>query len=153
MKKLVVFDLDFTLWDAGGMWCDCTTPPYKKVNDYILDRNRAKISLYNDTRNVLIYLNNSGYKVAVASRTSAPRIAEELLKLFDIDKYIHFKEIFPSGKKAHFYNLKIQTGFDYNNMIFFDDELRNIDEVSSIGVRCIQVTTGISLPLVLKELN
>ena len=25
---LLVFDLDFTLWDAGGTWCDQTKPPF-----------------------------------------------------------------------------------------------------------------------------
>ncbi|MDQ8185004.1 hypothetical protein [Pelagicoccus sp. SDUM812002] len=35
--KLVVFDLDFTLWDAGGVWCDCLRPPFSKQGNQVLD--------------------------------------------------------------------------------------------------------------------
>ena len=34
---LLVFDLNFTLWNAGGTRCDHTTPPYRKRIDHILD--------------------------------------------------------------------------------------------------------------------
>ena len=36
--ELVVFDLDFTLWDCGGTWCDCLSPPFMVRDQRILDR-------------------------------------------------------------------------------------------------------------------
>lgn len=27
--RLAVFDLDFTVWDAGGVWSDCLLPPFR----------------------------------------------------------------------------------------------------------------------------
>ena len=32
---LLVLDLDFMLWDAGGTWCDQTIPPFKKIDSNI----------------------------------------------------------------------------------------------------------------------
>jgi len=43
---LLVFNLDFTLWDAGGTWCDHTDPPYTKENSFIQDASGKTISLY-----------------------------------------------------------------------------------------------------------
>ncbi len=50
---LIVFDLDFTLWNAGGEWCDCTTPPYIIKNSKIYDAVGRYIHLYNDSFEIL----------------------------------------------------------------------------------------------------
>ena len=34
---LIVSDLDFTLWDAGGTWCDQTLAPYRRINHVVED--------------------------------------------------------------------------------------------------------------------
>ncbi len=88
MSKLVVFDLDFTLWDAGGTWCDCTNPPYKRVNGYVEDAYGRKIKLYPDVKTILNELHDKDVKMALASRTEAPSWARQLLSLFEIDHKI-----------------------------------------------------------------
>ncbi|MCG6187572.1 magnesium-dependent phosphatase-1 [Maribellus maritimus] len=147
-----VFDLDFTLWDAGGTWCDATNPPYVWRNNKLLDRSGRWIRLYPDVIAVLEELKKQNKFIAAASRTYEPEWAQDLLKLFDIDKYFDTKEIYPASKISHF--KKIRRFFDvpYQHMVFFDDEYRNIQDVSGLGVEAIFVRNGIDLKIVDKFL-
>ncbi|XP_066931571.1 magnesium-dependent phosphatase 1-like [Clytia hemisphaerica] len=153
MPKLFVFDLDYTLWP---FWCDThVTPPFKKLegSGNIVDKRNKHVKLYSDTKEILETLKQEGYLIAAASRTETPVIAEELLDLFDIDRFFDFKEIFPGQKLNHFSNIKRNSGVDYEKMIFFDDEQRNINDVSGLGVTCCHVDNGISFSEVLKGLD
>ncbi len=151
--KLVVFDLDFTLWNAGGTWCDHTYPPYRKVNGHIKDSNGSIIFLYPEAKNILESLHKQDIAIAIASRTHEPSWANELLRLFNIDHFFRFKEIYPGSKTEHFQQLRINTGISFDRMVFFDDEMRNIDDVSSLGVHAVLVNNGISWKLISKELT
>lgn len=42
------------------------------------------------------------------------------------------------------FSLKTQTQLDYEKMMFFDDEQRNINDVSKLGVVSILVQNGVS---------
>jgi magnesium-dependent phosphatase 1 len=141
---LVVFDLDFTLWDCGGTWCDHTNPPYYLQNGMIRDDDGRKIRLYDDVPEILAQLDDQQISMAVASRTSAPDWAYELMELFDIKKYFDYFEIYPGSKVSHFRSLREKTGLKYSDMIFFDDEYRNIEEVSALGVKTVFVQDGIN---------
>ena len=105
-KRLFVFDLDFTIWDAGGTWCDATDPPYQIKNGEIYDRAGRCILLYPDVREILELIKRSDRFIAAASRTFEPDWANELLKLLDIDNYFDYKEIYPSSKIKHFRKLQ-----------------------------------------------
>lgn len=144
MIKLVVFDLDFTLWDAGGTWCDHTNPPYRKVNGHIEDSYGSRIVLYPDVRVILDNLVQSGVTMALASRTGAPNWAKELLCLFEIEHYFDYQEIYPGSKTEHFTRLQTATGIPFDQMIFFDDEMRNVSEVGNLGVNAIFVDNGMT---------
>jgi len=141
--KLIVFDLDFTLWDCGGLWVDCTSPPYRKEKDRILDQSDRVMRVYPDIPKILDRIDEMGITMALASRTEQPQWARELLDLMGHRDRFDYEEIFPSTKVVHFSNLKEQTGFDYPEMLFFDDERRNIIEVGELGVECIEVTRGV----------
>lgn len=141
---LLVFDLDFTLWDAGGTWCDCTYPPYTRQNGSIYDAMDREIYLYKDVRDILEELKIQGISLGIASRTSAPRIALELLEKFEIMKYFDFKEIYPASKTKHFSALQEKSGMEYEKMYFYDDEYRNIEDISRLNVNCTFVRSGIS---------
>jgi len=142
---LAVFDLDFTLWDCGGTWCDHTNPPYYKQNGIIRDRDERGIILYPDVRSILDHLNEQKVLMSVASRTGAPDWADELMRLFNIKKYFKYFEIYPGSKLNLFKSLQKKTGLAYQNMIFFDDEYRNIEEVGRLGVETVFVENGISM--------
>ncbi len=151
-KKLFVFDLDFTLWDAGGVWCDCTSPPYKRYNGYVLDSSNRKITLYPEVWDILKSLKIHNRKIAIASRTEQPTWAREILELFDLRQWFDFEEIFPDRKIQHFYNIQEKSGITFEEMVFFDDEQRNISDVSTLGVTTEWVTSGIKKILVDKYL-
>lgn len=141
--ELFVFDLDFTLWNAGDTFCSETSPPYTWNNDRLTDQRGRWIRLYDDTPVVLEYLKNQQKKMALASRTHAPEWANELLDIFQLSDYFLYKETYPGSKIAHFNKLQQHTSIPYHKMAFFDDELRNIEEVSTLGVRCFHVVDGI----------
>ncbi len=134
--KLFVFDLDFTIWDAGGTWCDCTYPPYKMNGNHIQDIDGRLIKMYPDVPEILMHLENENKHVSAASRTNAPEIANELLTMFGIHNYFMHPQIYPGSKVMHFERLHKNFGIPYKEMVFFDDEYRNIREVSQLGVSC-----------------
>jgi magnesium-dependent phosphatase 1 len=141
---LVVFDLDFTLWDAGGTWCDQTAPPYERYNGHITDGEGRNIILYPEVRAILRQLQEKEISMALASRTTSPAIARRLLDLFGIDTYFSYLQIYPGTKVRHFNYLQKESGIPYENMYFFDDEHRNIMEVERLGVQSKLVSSGLS---------
>ncbi|MHC4874440.1 MAG: HAD family hydrolase, partial [Planctomycetota bacterium] len=76
------------------------------------------------------------------------RWAEQLIRLLDVEKHFHYKEIYPSEKTRHFRSLQNDSGIAYENMLFFDDEPRNIRDVSRLGVTCIHVSDGVDFRVV-----
>lgn len=149
--KLVVFDLDFTLWNAGGTWCDHTFPPFTKHNGYVFDSQNSRIFLYPDSRQILQELYRRKVKLAVASRTHEPHIASELIRLFEIDRFFSYFQIFPGSKVTHLTSLQAQAEVPFAQIIFFDDEHRNIAEVSRLGVKSVMVENGINYSLITKH--
>ncbi|XP_035271181.1 magnesium-dependent phosphatase 1-like [Anguilla anguilla] len=113
--KLIVFDLDYTLWP---FWVDThVDPPFRK--------DKA---------------------------TSEVKGANQLLSLFKLDQYFSLKEIYPGSKVTHFKKLKADSGVQFREMMFFDDDQRNITDVSRLGVHCVLVPDGVTEQLTRKEL-
>ena len=127
--KLVVFDLDFTLWSTGGLWIDCTSWPFEERKGRIFDAEEREFRLYPDVEEIIQQLLNADCRIGLASRTSAPDWARWVLDVWDLRGHFHFEEIYPGSKVAHFESLREQSGHRFEEMLFFDDEQRNIDEV------------------------
>jgi magnesium-dependent phosphatase 1 len=143
LPKMMVFDLDYTLWP---FWVDThVTPPLKASPDNSSGKDRfgESFSFYADVPSILLSLRDHGIKVGAASRTSAPDLGREVLRLLHIGdgegkkrKAIEFfdhLEIYPGSKITHFVKLQKATGLRYEDMLFFDDETRNRN-VESLGV-------------------
>ncbi|XP_043542546.1 magnesium-dependent phosphatase 1 [Chiloscyllium plagiosum] len=73
--------------------------------------------------------------------------ANQLLNLFKLDSYFIQKEIYPGSKVTHFTRINQATRTQFSEMIFFDDEPRNIVDVGKLGVLCILVQNGMTLKL------
>ncbi|XP_034950883.1 magnesium-dependent phosphatase 1-like [Chelonus insularis] len=149
---LLVFDLDYTLWP---FWVDThVTPPFKiGKNNGVIDSNGRKIYCYKDVPNLLKKLFENGFQIGVASRTSEIQGANQLIELFGWTKYITYREIYPGKKTTHFQKIHESSNVSYENMIFFDDENRNIEDVSKLGVQSILVRDGVTKTIVEKALQ
>ncbi len=102
---------------------------------------------------ILSDLQSSGIIVGAASRTSAPDLGREMLRLLHVSdaegkkrKAIEFfdhLEIYPGSKITHFNKLQKATGLRFEDMLFFDDEARNRN-VEGLGVTMYLVRDGVS---------
>ncbi|XP_011688886.1 PREDICTED: magnesium-dependent phosphatase 1-like isoform X2 [Wasmannia auropunctata] len=141
--KVIVFDLDYTLWP---FWVDThVNPPFKMgAQNKVVDLYGHTIRHYSDVPDVLKQLSGEGYELGVASRTTQIKGAKQLIDLFGWKKYFKYVEIFPGSKVAHFSNIQKSSHVDYKDMMFFDDESRNIVEVGKLGVHAVLVGDGVS---------
>ncbi|XP_003742124.1 magnesium-dependent phosphatase 1 [Galendromus occidentalis] len=145
--KLVVFDLDYTLWPQH---VDCTVdPPLRKdKNGNIFDADGQAVKPFPEVPRLLEKLRQDGYQIGAASRTDSPPVANQLIKLLDWDKYFDYREIYPGCKVTHFNKFKKDSGIQFKDMMFFDDEMRNIRDISKLGVTAVYVThTGMTMKL------
>ncbi|KAM0562325.1 hypothetical protein ACHAPJ_002012 [Fusarium lateritium] len=162
LPKLIVFDLDYTLWP---FWVDThVTPPLKPNSSHTsaTDRYGEDYGFFSDVPSILYALPRAGCKIGVASRTSAPSLARDLLKMLHItapegstptgkpekpkkalDVFDGLLEIYPGCKIKHFESLQKRTGIRYEDMLFFDDEARNRD-TESLGVTMYLVRDGVT---------
>uniref|UniRef100_V9LFF5 Magnesium-dependent phosphatase 1 n=1 Tax=Callorhinchus milii TaxID=7868 RepID=V9LFF5_CALMI len=143
VPKLVAFDLDYTLWP---FWVDThVNPPFRmNKNSQVVDSANRVISLYPDVLNILRDLKRDGFQLAAVSRTGEKQGANQLLSLFEMEQYFSYKQIYPGSKVTHFQRIRDSSGIKYQHMIFFDDEQRNITDVSQLGVTCILVPNGMT---------
>ncbi|PBP28008.1 hypothetical protein BUE80_DR000856 [Diplocarpon rosae] len=153
LPKLFVFDLDYTLWP---FWVDThVAPPLKAspTHESVKDRSGESFAFYHEVPSILSSLQSRGIKVAAASRTSAPDLGREMLRLLHVVDaegkkkkaidFFDFLEIYPGSKITHFNKLQQATGFKFEEMLFFDDESRNRN-VESLGVTMYLVRDGVS---------
>ncbi|KAM7250976.1 hypothetical protein ACFE04_022859 [Oxalis oulophora] len=131
LPKLVVFDLDYTLWP---FYCECLS-------------KREMPSFYPHVNGILYALKDNGIRMAVASRSPTPDIANAFLDKLNVNSMFVAKEIFSSRthKTDHFQRIHTQSEVPFKEMLFFDDEDRNIKAVSNMGVTSILVGNGVNL--------
>lgn len=155
--KLIVFDLDYTLWKPemyqlwGGGGAPFTKDP--KTGD-VFDRQGTPVRLMGDSRAILRKLHEEGIPIAVASKTDEPSWADECLRKIEVvpgktmKEIITYEEIYQTNKKKHLQNLKKKTGFSFEEMIFFDNEYGNIADVSSLG-KILEILKSTNLQILL----
>ncbi|XP_015893777.3 uncharacterized protein LOC107427888 [Ziziphus jujuba] len=131
LPRLVVFDLDYTLWP---FYCECRS-------------KREMPSLYPHVKGILHAFKEKGIDMAIASRSPTADIAKTFIEKLSINSMFVAQEIFSSWthKTDHFQRIHSRTGVPFNSMLFFDDEDRNIQAVSKMGVTSILVGNGVNL--------
>ena len=164
LPKLIVFDLDNTLW----------TPELYQIRQRQVPAVNKDIQLFEDAAAILQYLyqhqqqstSTKTIQLAVASRTSKVDWAHALLDAFQVPTKSNNKEtipmrtvfdhieIQPGSKKKHFANLRDMTGISYDEMLFIDDDERmNLGEVSQMGVLCVHTPRGITMEHFVKSVQ
>ncbi|KAM0274267.1 hypothetical protein ACHAQH_008026 [Verticillium albo-atrum] len=163
LPTLIVFDLDYTLWP---FWIDThVSPPLKPDSSHTTatDRHGDTYTFYPDVPAILAALPRAGVRTAVASRTHAPELARDLLRMLHVSpvppgeeadgskkkdrpkKAVDFfeggLEMYPSSKVRHFEAIRKRTGVAFEEMLFFDDESRNRD-TETLGVTMYLVREG-----------
>ncbi|KAL1794531.1 hypothetical protein ACET3X_007952 [Alternaria dauci] len=153
LPKIVVFDLDYTLWP---FWVDThVTPPLKAVEGglKVKDRYGEGFGFYNDVGGILAALKDKNILIGAASRTCAPDLGREMLKLLKIPSsngssaraidYFDHLQIYPGSKTTHFDRIHRDTGIEFEEMLFFDDESRN-KNVEALGVTMQLIRDGVT---------
>ncbi|KAK0603036.1 hypothetical protein LWI29_000751 [Acer saccharum] len=131
LPRLVVFDLDYTLWP---FYCECCY-------------ENEMPEVYTHVKGIIEALKERGVDMAVASRSPTPNIAKTFLHKLGFHSMFVAQEIFSSWthKTEHFQRIHRKTGVPFSSMLFFDDEDRNTQAVSKMGVTSILVGDGVNL--------
>jgi magnesium-dependent phosphatase 1 len=105
---------------------------------------------------------NRSIPLALASRTYAPDLARDMLKALHIIptfsdnpgankirsvralEYFDFVQIFPSSKTQHFARIHQASGIAYEDILFFDDEARNRNVETELGITFCLVRDGMT---------
>mmetsp|Transcript_28387 Transcript_28387/g.72945 ORF Transcript_28387/g.72945 Transcript_28387/m.72945 type:complete len:156 (-) Transcript_28387:264-731(-) len=134
-------------------------PPFHKAPEtgVLTDGSGEEVRLMGSSRRILAELATDpkweDTAVAYVSRTMRPEWAGQCLRLIDVteglaavsmDELGEHKEIYRGKKTAHFQRIHEQSGIDYKDMIFFDNERRNIEDVQQLGVTCVHTPDGMT---------
>ncbi|XP_017769118.1 PREDICTED: magnesium-dependent phosphatase 1-like isoform X2 [Nicrophorus vespilloides] len=114
----------------------------------VLDAHAQKVKHYPEVPRVLETLKRQGYILGIASRTGEIDGANQLLQLFNWDKYFTYKQIYPGCKVNHFNKIRKDSGIEFDEIIFFDDEQRNIQDLTRKGVMSVLVKSGVNAKVV-----
>eukprot|EP00892_Ulva_mutabilis_P001408 jgi/Ulvmu1/11268/UM073_0040.1 len=151
---LIAFDLDGTLWYPEMYLLDGA--PYEKSTERnsVMTRGHDQVELIRDSQAILSELATdeawSNTHVAYVSRTTHPKWAKTCLQLLDVtpdtnmDAMSPLQEIYPGNKKKHFKKIHAQTSIPYRDMLFFDNERWNCQDVSQLGVTCVYTPQGMT---------
>jgi magnesium-dependent phosphatase 1 len=153
--KLIVFDLDNTLW-TPELYKLRRLPNYASAGPPgpMADQD---VRLYAGARAALEELaTDEAWKdtsLACASRTNKGPWARQLLRDFTVagrslDDLLQYKEIFTGDKIAHFNNLQQKSEIAFDEMLFFDDardgKYGNCAKVAAMGVCSAHYPDGIT---------
>ncbi|KAI1940359.1 hypothetical protein LOZ12_004544 [Ophidiomyces ophidiicola] len=162
LPKLFVFDLDYTLWP---FWVDTHVSPPVKARDNnsrCVDRWGESFAFYPAVSAIIHALKSRSVPIGVASRTHTPDLARDMLKALHIIPsfsdnpatansrsvraldYFDYLQIFPGSKTQHFARIQQASGLQYEDMLFFDDEARNSNVQTELGVTFCLVRDGMT---------
>ncbi|XP_052060698.1 magnesium-dependent phosphatase 1-like [Mytilus californianus] len=145
--KLIVFDLDYTLWPFRVDRKNNVEPPFNRTPDgKVFDANSREIKSFPDIDHIILKLHGDGYKLAIASEAFYKDETRRLVSYFGWDEYFDYIEIYPGSKITHFLQIKKESGIEFPDMMFFDDERDHLSEVAHtcLGVTCIWANRGVS---------
>ncbi len=159
MTKLIVFDLDETLWSLSDGYCALMKPPFTRHGDQVSDTSGLLLTLRADARETLDILQKQGFLLSVASRTT-PETGGAVLDLLGMldyftcpcfawqDKDLSLKRVFEDLDREK--GIRISPG----EALFIDDWPSNIRDARKLGVSGLVFGHDIqSLSEILKHVN
>jgi len=151
VPKLVVFDLDHTLWNLG---IDNTDGHFAFKGINLIKDNHGHgtpVSFFPDVPKILADLSAAGIKISVAStahKSKGTAALKELLiyglgsRATAFSFFVHPQIYRGTGdKREHFEQLHHDTKIHYRDMLFFDDHKGN-SNVADHGVTFVHVPHG-----------
>lgn len=118
------------------------------------DKTGRIVNPFPEVTDILKELATSGFVLGIASRTPEPKAARRLVETMGWDRMIPFMEIYPGCKVVHFENLVKHSKIPLKEMLFFDDEVRNIRDLTDHGVVCLHVgDSGVNREVIIKGLK
>jgi len=158
--KVMVFDLDGCVWspEMYELWGGGTPFTSHDEGLYLSDRRGVKVELLGDVRNILNELKTSekwsSTCVAVASSCDEPSWARECINKFSIGDGFMIKDIFSekrmeiykaTSKQVHFKAIQKKcSNIPFEEMMFFDNEMRNCTAVAKLGVTVVYTPDGVT---------
>lgn len=84
--------------------------------------------------------------LAIASRATTSEIAMQAIELFGWKDYFSSIQIYPNSKVEHMNTIKKELKLkSFDQILFFDDELRNIEETTKLGVSAYLISKPVGL--------
>lgn len=160
LPKVLVFDLDGTLWapEMYELWGGGSPFTAKDGGRSVADRSGREVRLLRDTRELLegLMANDAvvsgATTLAIASTCDEPAWAAECLEKMmlrqpsgesvQMGSAFRNHEIYKGSKKEHLRAIKRATGADFDDMVFFDNQMNNIRAVQPLGVHCVYTPEG-----------
>jgi len=150
MPQLVVFDLDYTLWHPE-LYQLSSGPPFTTAADgCVLTARGERLDLFPAARSALSELADAGVQVAIASRANEREWALEIMRLLRVDSKRTLADVVGGApvviqggtKTKHLKHIAHESGVPLSEMLFFDNERTNIQEVEKIGPTCCYCPRG-----------
>jgi magnesium-dependent phosphatase 1 len=158
--RLLVFDLDGTLWTPELYQIRKRTPPTVEKDIRLFPEALEILRFCRKTQENSLFPHKVEF--AIASRTNKRDWAEQLLDDFSIPgsdgavplrSLFQYIEIRTGSKKQHLANLRQGSGVPYSSMLFLDDDARmNLGESSQLGVLSCHTPRGITVEYFVKAL-
>lgn len=166
LPKVVALDLDGTVWcpDMYMLWGGGS--PFRVDGDgtrSLTDCRGQKVELMGIAGEIIYDVKNdptwaaNGTKLAWCSTTDEPSWAQECLRKFKASPggsagpKVPLKDLADSEqiykaptKREHFKRLKKELGVPFEEMIFFDNQRDNIEDVTPLGVHCVYCPHGLT---------
>ena len=136
-------------------------PAVQRAGGGVYCRGGERVALMGDSEAILHELaTGDDFRgktlVAYVSRTDHIDWAEALLPLMPVGpagltmataSEQRLNQIFPSRKTVHFTNIAKASGIALEDMLFFDNERRNVTDVRAMGVTCVHTPDGMTAEL------
>lgn len=62
--------------------------------------------------------------------------------MLGIKEKFSYSEVYPKNKVVHFKKIQQASGIAYEDMVFYDDEYDNIEDIKELGVTAIYIEDG-----------